>query len=282
MLSKTGFGSLVLGAWLGTQACVFAHDEACATDLDCRAGRACSSGKCVDRSGGEPPGEVPDGPSEQCTTQSEIQRWQELKGGPSAGVPIPAECQADTLSGAYNGELATWDRDDTSAGLSMIDARFSGPSLLELEGVACQAIFPGRASNSTFFGSEESKCAQYFACGCCIVEVQREPLVRGDEPVRNDVWTVEKTAGCKLPLKNSHYYFNVDFDEPNPNPPNNPGGGGDACSTCLSGCQGLPSCCTGSGCQCQSACAPSSDCAPGSTYCCGPDGFCFCTPNCPY
>jgi len=32
------------------------------------------------------------------------------------------------------------------------------------------------------------------------------------------------------------------------------GGGGDACSACLSSCRGLPSCCTGTGCMCDSEC----------------------------
>jgi hypothetical protein len=60
------------------------------------------------------------------------------------------------------------------------------------------------------------------------------------------------------------------------------GGGESPCNTCLDICQGLDGCCTGSGCLCQDACRPSSDCGDSLTYCCGPDGFCFCTDSCPY
>ncbi len=58
------------------------------------------------------------------------------------------------------------------------------------------------------------------------------------------------------------------------------GGGGDPCGDCLSSCQGLSSCCTGTGCACESACAPKG-CLPGLTMCCG-IGSCICTDNCPY
>lgn len=70
-------------------------------------------------------------------------------------------------------------------------------------------------------------------------------------------------------------------------PPINPStttssSGQSACDTCLDTCQGFPGCCTGTGCVCQDECRPSSTCAGGATYCCGPDGFCFCTTSCPY
>ena len=57
----------------------------------------------------------------------------------------------------------------------------------------------------------------------------------------------------------------------------------DSCSQCLSNCQGLPSCCIGSGCFCQQECTVSStDCVEGTSFCCGPYGDCFCMANCPY
>jgi hypothetical protein len=59
------------------------------------------------------------------------------------------------------------------------------------------------------------------------------------------------------------------------------GTGGAACTSCIEQCQGLPGCCTGSGCTCEEACMPTS-CVSGTTYCCGPDGSCFCLADCPY
>ncbi len=51
-------------------------------------------------------------------------------------------------------------------------------------------------------------------------------------------------------------------------------GGNTACDNCIAGCQGLPNCCTGSGCACESACMVTG-CAPGRVRCCGPGG-CLC------
>lgn len=59
------------------------------------------------------------------------------------------------------------------------------------------------------------------------------------------------------------------------------GGGSSACDECLDGCQGLSSCCTGSGCICQDACQPEG-CSAGMIRCCDDYGFCMCVADCPF
>jgi hypothetical protein len=58
--------------------------------------------------------------------------------------------------------------------------------------------------------------------------------------------------------------------------------GNDECQRCLSECQGMPSCCTGSGCICEEECMPSCD-SP-NAWCCSSTGDCMCMhpDNCPY
>jgi hypothetical protein len=60
------------------------------------------------------------------------------------------------------------------------------------------------------------------------------------------------------------------------------GGGSDPCSECLKGCQGMSSCCTGSGCLCESECEPA--CVAPNEFCCTTTGDCWCMPKsqCPY
>lgn len=54
------------------------------------------------------------------------------------------------------------------------------------------------------------------------------------------------------------------------------GGGGSACDACISSCQGLPSCCTGTGCICEDECSTPA-CGPG--YCIGCNPYwCYCEP----
>ena len=58
----------------------------------------------------------------------------------------------------------------------------------------------------------------------------------------------------------------------------------DECANCLSSCQGMPSCCTGSGCICYEECTLNQPCPEGSEWCCSSSGDCFCMPpaQCPY
>jgi hypothetical protein len=49
------------------------------------------------------------------------------------------------------------------------------------------------------------------------------------------------------------------------------------CSACIAGCQGLASCCTGSGCICQDECLPPiPTCTGGKSLRCDSSGFCLC------
>lgn len=257
----------------------------CQDDTDCKGDRICASGVCVSPGGGDGDGDSDsdsdsdgdaDGDPNECT---EMERWRGIHG---PEVEIPAECEVDTLSGSYVGEIPPWDDWRDAAGRNEVWAEIDGTTLLELDGFACEPVFPGYITAATAFGSDEYECEQYYLCGCCIVEFKRQPLGLPGEEVRNDIWQVyPQFPGCEIGLKQAQYIFNVDFEDAPP--VTDPGGGeGGACSDCLSTCSGLDSCCTGTGCICEDACRPSNDCPEGSRYCCGPDGFCFCTDACPY
>src|SRR5687767_6669529 len=142
MITKLQLCLLGVGAWLGMQACMFVHDDACVKDSDCKNGRICSAGTCSDTDGSVPAdGEVPvvpNMPNAQCTAQTETDRYQGLF-GPNAGVPMPPECTTDTLEGPYTGKVAPFDDGYDSNGHNAISARISGTSLVELAGVPCQA-----------------------------------------------------------------------------------------------------------------------------------------------
>ena len=62
-------------------------------------------------------------------------------------------------------------------------------------------------------------------------------------------------------------------EDPEPIDPENT-----ACQDCIAECQGMSSCCTGSGCICQDECIPSMpDCSnTGLELYCDADGFCLC------
>ena len=155
---------------------------------------------------------------------------------------------------------------------SSISVVLQGSALASVDGVPCEAVFPGESSSPAAVADQ---CGQMFMCGCCGFELHREHEMAPFQISAHVSYCGNQYTG------NDYYIGGYPMPGGGGGTGGGPSSGGNACNDCLSGCQGLSGCCTGSGCICQSACAPSSTCLPGSTYCCGPD-FCFCTDSCPY
>lgn len=85
-------------------------------------------------------------------------------------------------------------------------------------------------------------CNDLWQCGPCQI------LIHHDAARTSGAWVMglwnEEASGCSQ--YNAVYWLE---------PSGGGSGGPSPCSDCLSTCQGLPSCCTGSGCMCESECS---------------------------
>lgn len=118
-------------------------------------------------------------------------------------------------------------------------------------------------------------CLDAYDCGGCEIWYG---YFAGDATNPESFWLVGDDAG---PSQCAPFVGFYRLEAPDTVADPSGGSAGDPCGDCLASCQGLPSCCTGSGCACQGACAPAG-CSSGSTLCCGPYGDCICSSNCPY
>jgi hypothetical protein len=234
-------------AWLNAIGCIQVDepdDDECDTDQDCASDRVCENGECVARGDGESGRGGSGGGSSM--------------GGTGAGTASGGTGNAPTESGC----LASWEA--ASKKCSLADT-YRQPVLDDCE----------RRRNN-----QPPACLDEFDAGlACEASESAWACGEGD--------TNQATLiGCAEQVATHRRCLDANAGEGTGGSGGSGGTGGgtsqSACDECLDTCSGLPSCCTGTGCICESSCRPSSDCTSPAVYCCGPDGFCFCTSNCPY
>jgi hypothetical protein len=168
-------------------------------------------------------------------------------------------------------------RGDPSArtGLTLV---WQNGALVSLDGMACEPVHPG-LQKSPVLTSIPYECEIAVACGCCSFRVSHD--IEGETVLIEGVGYTEDEE-CGL-----NYRADWRFSYGESTGVSGSGGsssGNDACDSCLHSCEGLFSCCMGTGCICEDACAlgQARNCSPPTYRCCGPDGFCLCLENCPY
>ena len=200
-------------------------------------------------------------------------------------VPIPEDC-GTMLEGSHTATPRDGYRDPADP--FSLQVSFVDGTLSEVDGIACEPVSPGNVTAPSF----APFCGQRFLCDCCVFGLRREMFATRSGPeiarwILQAPSTVDgERCGPDQPSEGTKYYVDGYYDSGSGGTTggggtSNGGTSGSACSDCLANCQGLPSCCTGTGCSCESACRPSSDCIGTQVYCCGP-GSCFCTSDCPY
>jgi len=267
-MKYTRFLPVIAFAWLNALGCIQVSepdddDDECDTNEDCASDRVCEDGECVERGEG---GESARGGSGGSGTGG---TGGSSKGGTGGETSSGGTGNVATESGC----LASWEAASRKcsipesyrqAVLDDCERRRAGQPAACLDefdaGLACEASESAWTCNDSGQGSPTG-CAEQIATHKSCLDANAGEGTGGSGATGG-------TGGTGGGF--------------NPTGGTGGTGGNSACDDCLDTCSGLPSCCTGTGCICESSCRPSSDCVGTQTYCCGPDGFCFCTSNCPY
>lgn len=181
---------------------------------------------------------------------------------PTNYEPLTADCYP--VPEYFDGGEWFYQEVDFEWGVGAIWVEWSNGELASIDGMPCQPLKPGQKL-------DYRECKFYFQCGCCRVSYDNN-LKDGYVKLEFVSGSAQANSICSRYMRSSDYVPKWESS----------GTGGqtpvvDPCDKCLDACNGLPGCCTGSGCVCQDACAPVG-CDPPNLLCCGPMGDCFCWP----
>jgi hypothetical protein len=170
MITKLQLCLLSAGAWLGMQACMFVHDDACAKDSDCKNGRICNAGTCSDTDGSVSP-EGSDVGNEGSAS------------GNGGGTPAKGPTCTALRSGmqqATHAETALCQAPTSSFSVSI----GSSGLVQSIDGRSCTLTKPGYSCYET--------SPDEYQCGACTFKVNGVSTTGTGPPVG---WTVS-VAGC--------------------------------------------------------------------------------------
>lgn len=225
-----------------------------------------------------------DGEVGQCSAAELQEMLDQGKARCEGVVPpaIPDSCFDFLVDGKLSLPHAPDPHNATTVGHVIIENQ----TIVELGGEPCHELYPGHIYDCTtsYPSVALDECRRAFVCGCCgTINVGIvEQVVPSGKYLALDV---RVPASC---FDNPNLIGGLGYLEQITRFENSSGGGSSggvnsaACQDCLSACQGYSSCCTGVGCICEDECKSTSKCGPGLTYCCGPQGDCFCWEDCPY
>ena len=203
-------------------------------------------------------------------------------GGASSSSPnwtydtIPTECLADELPNSFTAESFF----ATPPQKKSVTVEFSAGRLTNFDGISCTESITSESLIPEYPG-----CEQYFICGDCNCQLKVNGASAGNDWVLKCFADDSDSNGCEP-------YKYVDYSLGQYGASSGGGNQGtgstntdSSCSDCLAACDGLPNCCSGTGCSCQDACSYSTrPCPEGKVKCCDGYGFCLCMDigECPY
>lgn len=214
-MRKSAVICLGLVSWLLAQGCVFAHDTGCVDSSDCKSGRTCNAGECVDiGSGGD------DNPS---TNEGNTP-------GNTGSSSVTPECPVSELgtSPTANQSAALM----TASATKSILMSASGNKVTYIGGNPCTLIKkPSFTSNAP--------CNDLYRCGGCDMLLSKQAQPPESTLSGMTQWTLGLWApddgSCKS--WDATYYVSKGSSSSGSS-----GGSNDACHRCSSACSGIPGC----------------------------------------
>ena len=210
-MRKSAIACIGMMTWLVAQGCVFMHDTGCLDSSDCKSGRTCNSGECVD---------IANSPGDENGN----------KGGSSSITTVTPQCPVSELGTSPSAnQSAALPKASATKSLAM---SASGNRVTNIAGKACTLIKkPSFTSNAP--------CNDLYRCGGCdmLLSKQAQP------PESTLSGMTQWTLGLWSPDDGSCASWDATYFVSKGATGSTTGGSqDDACHRCSTACSGVPGC----------------------------------------